>query len=161
MAELKTTIAGVGEYDGYLIEVRYPDHLSDEITETLDENFSEMGATIGEENVYVRFLNESADRELLDKLDRNIDLDTMPWLILLDRHPDSVESGDECLIIELGRANSKREATIALRKAREALNDERFMRRMSREQQFDRLRHMFSSIEPGVQLVVSLASFLV
>lgn len=160
MVDIRTAIAKVDEHNGYIIEVRHPDDFTDEVTEALDENFEQMGATIGDGNAYVRFTDRDADEELTNRLDRSIDLESMPWMILLDKHPEIVESGDECLVMELGKFESKREVVIALRKAREALNDERFMRRMSIEQRIEWLRDALSSLESGAQFAVTSAPFV-
>ena len=160
MVDIRTAIAKVDEHDGYIIEVRHPDDFTDEVTEALDENFEQMGATIGDGNAYVRFTDRDADEELINKLDRSVDLHSMPWLILLDKHPDVVESGDECLIMELGKLESKREVVIALRKAREALNNKRFMRRLSIEQRVEWLRDALSPLESGAQFVITSAPFV-
>lgn len=73
----------------------------------------------------------------------------MPWLILLDRHPVDVESGDELLVMELGQYNSERQVTTTLQEVRKALRDEEFMRELTPNERVRWLRKALPFIDKG------------
>lgn len=158
VVEMVSSLAKVGEYDNYLIEIRHPDGLEDNLTDTLDRNLKEMGSSIGENNVYVKPLEPTVVQDLLQRLDRDIDMYSMPWLLLLDKHPDQFEPGDECLVLEFGNIENPSDVTQALREIRRAMNDERFARRLSVQKRLDHMQDVLSPIVRGAGLVVSTAN---
>lgn len=155
-----STLSNVGEYDNYIVEVRYPDDLDDEITETLEKNLEAMGSSIGEKNVYVKPFDTSVIHELLTRLDREEDMTSMPWLLLVDKHPTEIVAGDECMVFELGGVKNSQGVTRTFRELRKAMTDERFARRLTIKQKLDRMKNILSkTIETG-GLVVTAATFL-
>lgn len=160
MVEMVSTLANVGDYDNYLIEIRYADRLEDNITDTLDRNLEEMGSSIGEENVYVKPLDPSVAEDILHGLDRDVDMYSMPWLLLLDQHPEQVEPGDECMVFEFGDIENPNDVTQTLREIRRAMNDERFARRLSIQQRLDHMQDVLSKVINGTGLVVTTATLL-
>ena len=149
----------VKERDGYLVEIGYPDELGrdDKITTVLNTYIDEIGTSIDDGKEYVRPLGPDASRNFLDHLDRQPDVDTMPWLILLGKHPDDVEPGEEVLTLQLGELDDENEVIATVREAVEALNDEEFMQEPSPSQREELMRRVSPYVTSGnISLVISL-----
>ena len=142
MVEMREKLIEVKERDGYLVEIGYPDELGrdDKIITVLNTYIDEIGKSIGDGKEYVRPLGPDASRNFLNHLDRQPDVDTMPWLVLLSKHSDEVEPGEEVLTLQLGKLDDKDEVIATVRGAVEALNDEEFMKNSSPSQRAEIMR---------------------
>ena len=148
MVELKTELAQVGDYDGYLVEIRYPDAFDTENEQTaaLNTYLNDIGQSIGDDKLYVRPLGSEASQNFLNRLDRQPDPETMPWLVVLDTQPKNVEPGQEVLTLQLGQLDSEEEVVAALREAQNALNSEQFIQQSSPSQQAEWMQRALSQV---------------
>ena len=112
MGEYVTDLGNVQEgLDGYILEVRPKNEFSDEVTETLDKNFENLAEALGSDAAFVRSSDNEGVQQFLSKMKLSNEPDDMPLLIIMDKPPEKMESGDKCIVFNLGDMDNSTEVT--------------------------------------------------
>lgn len=161
MGVVVSELANIGDYDGYVLMMEKSPNFEDEISDALHENFFEMAEALGSDNVLVKFGERQArkqppENEVIEKLNLSIDNRKMPYLIVLDKHPLNLESGDKCIVFELGKLRSKRAVTEILEVIYTHITDENFIKSLTWEKRKNMFKNLLSPLVNGAGLVISI-----
>ena len=141
-------------YDAYIVEVGLPKRFSDDIGETLVSTSEKMNKELGENHLYLK-LTEDETFSMLDSLDLDPFKPELPIILVLDRHPSEVKSGDEEVMIKLGALERDQDVRIVLEGIQTLLEEDGFMTDSTSSQRKDKLNEEFEDIEG---IVVTLTS---
>lgn len=120
----------------------------------LDAEFRRFGQV--ESLVYFRANNTAAQRELVERLGLDWDTVDMPWLLVLDEHPDFVEPGDRAIIFRLGNLEEVEQVKDVTRTLMRAAREPDFMRSLDWEKRKRRFQEMLPAIKETANLVISV-----
>lgn len=156
MEKSTSTFSQSESYDGYVVEVRLPKQFSNEISDALAAESSEMDSSLGDRNRYFS-LDEKETLDLLEYLNLDPFEPELPLLLLLDKHPSEVKKSDEEVMIKLGAIEKKQDVSIVLEEICKLMEDKNFMKKLSPEERRKKLVDSFEEVpEVGVTLVSSI-----
>jgi hypothetical protein len=135
----------------FVAEIRGSISRNDEVIDALDLAFRRFGSV---ENVlYYRANNTSAQRTLVETLNMSWTPAKLPMLIVLDKPPANVESGDSGLQFEFGDATSGDPVIEVVNTLMIASEDEDFMSKLT----WEKRKNWLLDVSPQVKEISSLA----
>jgi len=169
-----SSLAEIGDYNIYILEIYPKPRFEDEITKSLDNNFKKIAQSLGEEGIYIELtdISQSGIPDTLTNASSSPSWTSWtpdyPILLILEEHPkelplpirayteDDINSKLEveipkheigkCLSIELGGMNDSTEVTAVLRTLVKKASDEDFMTELTWEVRKNRLKDALSGV---------------
>lgn len=121
MARYSTNLREVTGSGGYIIEVVLE---QDEHHPLLELGLEEVGQEMGSDQLYVRTSDVAGTRELISRIEDDVEIHRHPFLLLLSEDPATADSAG---VVYLDQINSQEEAKEEIRELVDKLYDPKFM----------------------------------
>lgn len=141
------------DFEGYIVEVSLPASFQNDISKSLADESSNIGAKLGKKNGYKK-LNERDTLDILEELELDPLKPELPVLLLLDKHPNEIGEKDEVVLVKLGGLERSKDVSTVLDKICRLMKTKNFTKKLSPKQRRRKLNDSFEDIPSvGVSLV--------
>lgn len=145
-----------GDFELYIAEISYGDDR--DFGDVLNEAFHEFGKV--DSLLYLRAHNTAIQRELVERLDIDWQPVYMPWLLVLEDHPEDIEKGDRALIFRLGQLDGPEQVKQVTEKLMLASSEADAIRRLTWERRKQKFKEMMPALKETADLVISVVGAL-
>lgn len=121
MARYTTNLAEVEGSKGYILEVALDDGTGHPV---LDLGLEEVGREMGTDQLYVRTSDVAGTRDLMGRIEEDVDISRLPFLLLLSEDPAEAESAG---VVYLDGVETREDAIQTIRELVSRLYDPEFM----------------------------------
>lgn len=129
-----------------------------ELGDLLNKAYHDFGKV--DSLLYLRAHDTSAQRELVERLGIAWQTVYMPWLLVLEDHPDDVQKGDRALIFRLGHLDSADQVTEVTEKLMLASAEADAIRQLTWEKRKQKFKEMIPALQETADIVISVVGAL-
>ena len=131
----------------------YDDVIQDVLNKT-KRDFAQV-----ESLLYLRAFDTGVQKELLEKLGLEWHPVYMPWLLVLEKHPEEIEIGDQAIIFQLGKLDTAQIEEVANDLVSASMEADA-IRKLTWEQRIERFKDKIPVLKETTKMVISVVGIL-
>jgi hypothetical protein len=130
----------------------------DDVGDVLNTAFHDFGEI--ESLLYLRARNTQAQRDLVESLGLDWDPVYMPWLLVLEDHPNDVREGDKAIIFRLGHLDDAAAVEAVTTTLMAASREANALRTLTWEKRKERFRELMPVLRETADFVIAVVGVL-
>jgi len=142
-------------YKIYIAEIggSYDEEIQDVLNAT-KRDFAQV-----ESLLYLRAFDTGVQKELLEKLDFEWHPVYMPWLLVLEEHPEEIEKGDQAIIFRLGNLETTQIEEVTNDLVSASMEADA-IRKLTWEQRKEKFKEKIPVLKETAKMVISVVGVL-